>query len=487
MSDRDYEEMQIGEWRINVETNRLYREAAEHQLSDKVCKVLLALAENPGRTVSRETLIQKVWNENEYVGEQALNTAIWQLRKAFNDSSEAPEYIETIPKKGYRLLKEVSVIPYAPKTDMASPPPVEPVETPAPEPETKKAPNNAIEPPPAEPATEATPHSTTSSAPPRRKRSMIVGGSLLLLAGGALIVKLMYGREDAPPALTYWCGVDAGRMERLGIDPASACMLETDLGQFGLAIGERMAQISSSYYLSADTGDIAGDIFFCENNHKRQGHKNNSLLNFVTLKDRCMAQGDGEVDIAERGGARASLVCAGYLPQSIHLQTSTAEKHCALPAALTTNHPNAVKDPEYWYGVRRDELAGLGIDETASCLLTAEDPTWIDAIEFGWIWGTQRCTDSSSNPVGCGVVSHNAQRTGATVSDFFTQEQLQSRCADGADKVALTPTGWWRPEHKDKTSLDAYLLCEQQQPKAIQLSFKPVVGDPVEKTCALYY
>ncbi|WLQ16564.1 winged helix-turn-helix domain-containing protein [Hahella aquimaris] len=486
MSDRDYEEMQIGEWRINVETNRLYREAAEHQLSDKVCKVLLALAENPGRTVSRETLIQKVWNENEYVGEQALNTAIWQLRKAFNDSSEAPEYIETIPKKGYRLLKEVSIIPYAPKPDLASPSPTEPMQTPASEPEAK-TPDNAMEPPPVEPPTQATPYTTTPSHPPQRKRSLIVGGSLLLLAGVALIVKLIYGREDAPPALVYWCGVDAGRMERLGIDPASACMLETDQGQFGLAIGERMAQISSSYYQSADTGDIAGDIFFCESNHKRQGHKNNTLLNFVTLKNHCMTQKDGEVDIAERSGARASLVCVDYLPQSIHLQTPTAEKHCALPSALTMNHPNAIKDPDYWYGVRRDELADLGIDEGASCLLNAEDPTWIDTIEFGWIWGARRCTDSSSNPVGCGVVSHNAQRTGATVSDFFTQEQLQSRCAAGAGKIALTPAGWWRPEHKDKTSLDAYLLCEQQLPKAIQLSFKPVLGDVVEKTCALYF
>ncbi|ABC29937.1 probable transcriptional regulator [Hahella chejuensis KCTC 2396] len=487
MTDRDYEEMQIGEWRINVETNRLYREAAEHQLSDKVCKVLLALAENPGRTVSRETLIQKVWNENEYVGEQALNTAIWQLRKAFNDSSEAPEYIETIPKKGYRLLKEVSVIPYAPRQDITPPPSAEPAPAPTPEPETS-TPDNAPEPPP-EPITEVTPypHTMTPGAPPRRARSMMLGGALLLLAGTALIGKLMYGREDAPPAQAYWCGVDTGRMERLGIDPASACMLETEQGQFGLAIGERMAKINSSYYQSPDAGDIAGDIFFCESNHKRLGHKSNTLLSFVTLKNHCMTQRDGEVDIAERSGARASLVCAEYQPQSIHLQTPTAEKHCPLPPALTMNHPNAVKDPDYWYGVRRDELADFGIDEDASCTLNAEDPTWIDTIEFGWIWGARRCADSGSNPVGCGVVSHNAQRTGATVSDFFTQDQLHNHCAAGADKLALTPAGWWRPEHNDKTSLDAYLLCEQQQPKAIQLSFKPVVGAVVEKTCALYY
>lgn len=73
------------------------------RLEPKTMEVLVALARNSGRVVTREQLLEEVW-PGVVVGDAALTQAVIKLRKALGDTAQAPTFIETIPKRGYRLL-----------------------------------------------------------------------------------------------------------------------------------------------------------------------------------------------------------------------------------------------------------------------------------------------------------------------------------------------------------------------------------------------
>ncbi len=84
--------------------NRLSRNGEQLQLEPKMMDVLVALAEHSGRVVSRQELLDAVWPET-FVTESVLTRAIAGLRRALGDSAREPRYIETISRRGYRLLQ----------------------------------------------------------------------------------------------------------------------------------------------------------------------------------------------------------------------------------------------------------------------------------------------------------------------------------------------------------------------------------------------
>jgi DNA-binding winged helix-turn-helix (wHTH) protein len=69
-------------------------------------EVLLFLAARPGEPVSREELLSGVW-PGVLVGDDVLTQAVTKLRKALGDDARSPSYIETISKRGYRLVAPV--------------------------------------------------------------------------------------------------------------------------------------------------------------------------------------------------------------------------------------------------------------------------------------------------------------------------------------------------------------------------------------------
>ena len=78
------------------------REGSE-RLASKAVEVLLCLAAQPGELVTREKLLKKVWGKDAGSPE-ALSHAIGEIRHALHDHHDDPEYIQTLPKRGYRLL-----------------------------------------------------------------------------------------------------------------------------------------------------------------------------------------------------------------------------------------------------------------------------------------------------------------------------------------------------------------------------------------------
>ncbi|MDH5631580.1 MAG: winged helix-turn-helix domain-containing tetratricopeptide repeat protein [Gammaproteobacteria bacterium] len=98
----------ISDWLVEPSLGRISRGEDMVKLEPKVVEVLLRLAQEPGEVVSREQLENDVWH-GRIVGYDSLATTIIKLRKAFDDDSRNPAIIETVPKRGYRLIAHVSI------------------------------------------------------------------------------------------------------------------------------------------------------------------------------------------------------------------------------------------------------------------------------------------------------------------------------------------------------------------------------------------
>jgi DNA-binding winged helix-turn-helix (wHTH) protein len=101
-------DFRIDQWLAQPQLNTIVSpDNSTIQLEPKVMEVLAYLADRAGEVVSKETLLQALWGDT-YVTENALTRCISELRKAFNDNAEEPRVIQTIAKKGYRLIASVS-------------------------------------------------------------------------------------------------------------------------------------------------------------------------------------------------------------------------------------------------------------------------------------------------------------------------------------------------------------------------------------------
>ena len=117
----------FGECALDAESGELRRNGSTVRLQPQPFQVLLALLHRPGQIVTREELQSALWAENTYVEfEDALNHAIRRLRSALGDTAQVPRYIETVPKRGYRLM--------VPMETEALPAPRDALETAAPRP-----------------------------------------------------------------------------------------------------------------------------------------------------------------------------------------------------------------------------------------------------------------------------------------------------------------------------------------------------------------
>ena len=100
ISDRGF---QLGEWLIRPDLLEIQRDHQKIRLKPKSMDVLRRLADARGQVVSRDELFDSVWPGG-VVSDDTLTQCIVELRKAFGDSAKTPSFIETIPRKGFRLL-----------------------------------------------------------------------------------------------------------------------------------------------------------------------------------------------------------------------------------------------------------------------------------------------------------------------------------------------------------------------------------------------
>ena len=102
-----------GFW-IDLTSGEVHKAGQTISLPPKVFKILQALLERPGEVVTREALRERLWPADTFVEfDDNLNHAIKKLRQALGDSADNPEFIETLPGYGYRLIPTEPAEPQA--------------------------------------------------------------------------------------------------------------------------------------------------------------------------------------------------------------------------------------------------------------------------------------------------------------------------------------------------------------------------------------
>jgi DNA-binding winged helix-turn-helix (wHTH) protein/Tol biopolymer transport system component len=103
--------VQLGEFELDRSTGELRKGEVKVRLQEQPLKILELLLEQPGELVSREQIQQRLWPDGTFVEfDHSVNAAIKRLREALGDSVETPQFIETLPKRGYRLIVPVEQV-----------------------------------------------------------------------------------------------------------------------------------------------------------------------------------------------------------------------------------------------------------------------------------------------------------------------------------------------------------------------------------------
>lgn len=99
----------VGEWTIHPDLNQMTRGDELITLEPRILALMNCFAENPGKVLNRDDLIEKAW-DGVIVSESTINHTVGVLRRALGDKARDPHYIQTVAKKGYRLVANVSEV-----------------------------------------------------------------------------------------------------------------------------------------------------------------------------------------------------------------------------------------------------------------------------------------------------------------------------------------------------------------------------------------
>ena len=113
--------LRFAAFEVDLRTGELRKHGVRIKLQDQPFKILAMLLEHPGALVTREDIQHALWPAHTFVDfEHSVNAAVRRLRDALNDSADTPRFIETLPRRGYRFLADVS--PVEPATEVSDPP-----------------------------------------------------------------------------------------------------------------------------------------------------------------------------------------------------------------------------------------------------------------------------------------------------------------------------------------------------------------------------
>jgi eukaryotic-like serine/threonine-protein kinase len=111
-------QLRFGPFEVDPNAGELRKGGTRIRLPEQPFKILTLLLLRPGEVVTREEIRKTLWGEDTFVDfERGLNKAVNRLRDVLGESAENPRYIETLPKRGYRLIVPVE----APAVDLAEP------------------------------------------------------------------------------------------------------------------------------------------------------------------------------------------------------------------------------------------------------------------------------------------------------------------------------------------------------------------------------
>ena len=103
--------VRFGKHEAHLRSRELRCDGVTVLLPDQSFEVLAMLLEQPGELVAREDLRKRFWPADTFVDfDHGLNNAVKRLRDALGDSADVPQFIETLPRRGYRFIGKVDTM-----------------------------------------------------------------------------------------------------------------------------------------------------------------------------------------------------------------------------------------------------------------------------------------------------------------------------------------------------------------------------------------
>ena len=100
--------VRFGSFEVDLRAGELRKDGSKIKLQDQPFQILALLLERPGQVVTREELQSRLWPSDTFVDfDHSLNKAINKLREALGDSAENPQFVETLPRRGYRFIRDL--------------------------------------------------------------------------------------------------------------------------------------------------------------------------------------------------------------------------------------------------------------------------------------------------------------------------------------------------------------------------------------------
>ncbi|WP_312229952.1 lysine decarboxylation/transport transcriptional activator CadC [Pseudescherichia sp.] len=169
----------VGEWLVTPSVNQISRQGRQLTLEPRLIDLLVFFARHPGQVLTRDELIDNVWTRSVVTG-HVVTQSISELRKSLKDSDpNAPEYIVTVPKRGYKLT-----VPVAWSGGE------------------EEEINSAVPPTAADALPEATAEPPPAAATLRSRLNAITVWGLFLLALGSCVAMVALATLDAHPPVT---------------------------------------------------------------------------------------------------------------------------------------------------------------------------------------------------------------------------------------------------------------------------------------------
>src|ERR1700683_3099069 len=104
--------IRFGLYELDLRSGEIQKQGRKIRLEGQPVHVLICLLENRGELVTRDELHRKLWPADTFVNfEHGLNAAVKRLRQALNDSADNPRFVETLPRRGYRFIAPIQVVP----------------------------------------------------------------------------------------------------------------------------------------------------------------------------------------------------------------------------------------------------------------------------------------------------------------------------------------------------------------------------------------
>jgi len=100
----------LGDWLVQPRLNLLKRGEDAVRLRPRTMDVLTYLAARPGEVLPRAALVDAIW-QRRFVADSVLTRVVFELRQALGDDPDQPRYLETVHKRGYRLIARVRRLP----------------------------------------------------------------------------------------------------------------------------------------------------------------------------------------------------------------------------------------------------------------------------------------------------------------------------------------------------------------------------------------